>query len=64
MTSWVKVPDYAILSHTWGDEEVTIQNVISSTATNHKGYQKLVECCIEAEKIGVEYVWIYTCCSI
>lgn len=55
-----KVPPYAILSHTWGEEEVSHQGL--SGARNTKGFQKILQCCSRAKLDGYEYVWIDTCC--
>lgn len=37
------IPPYAILSHTWGDEneEVTFQDIIEGTGRDKAGYAKL-----------------------
>ncbi|KAI2463328.1 heterokaryon incompatibility protein-domain-containing protein [Annulohypoxylon bovei var. microspora] len=56
------VPPYAILSHTWGDEEVSFINFIEGKASSLKGYHKILGCCKQAIYDGLEYVWIDTCC--
>jgi hypothetical protein len=58
------VPSYAILSHTWSDEEVTFQNIQNPTSEVERlaGYQKVKECCNQAVSDGFQYVWIDTCC--
>jgi hypothetical protein len=55
-------PKYAILSHTWGSEEVTFEDVQEDTARKKKGFAKLQYTCDQAIKDGLEYVWIDTCC--
>jgi len=56
-------PEYAILSHTWGDQEVLFQDIGNkSKARTMKGYSKIKGCCAQALKDGFEYVWIDTCC--
>ncbi|KAF2181428.1 ankyrin, partial [Zopfia rhizophila CBS 207.26] len=57
-----EVPPYAILSHTWGEEEVTIQDMEGTHAANKKGYEKVEQCCSIARANGFDYVWIDTCC--
>jgi hypothetical protein len=57
-----KVPHYAILSHTWGDEEVTLQDMMTNEATGSKGYQKVKNACAIAAANDFEYIWIDTCC--
>lgn len=58
------VPSYAILSHTWGTEEVSFQDIQGShTGIKHRlGYQKIKKCCVQAAADGLDYVWIDTCC--
>jgi hypothetical protein len=61
-----KIPPYAILSHTWGEEEVSLQEMQSGEATGidvqKAGYQKIKKCCKTGAADGYEYVWIDTCC--
>ncbi|RBQ78853.1 hypothetical protein FVER14953_13540 [Fusarium verticillioides] len=56
------VPDYAILSHTWEQEEVLFQDMGSDSAKLKKGYAKLESCCRVARENGFEYIWDDTCC--
>ncbi|PLB36942.1 ankyrin repeat-containing domain protein [Aspergillus candidus] len=56
------IPPYAILSHTWEDDEVTFQDMHSADVVNKKGYQKIQDCCSVARAQGLDYVWIDTCC--
>lgn len=58
-----KKPSYAILSHTWGDGEVTLQD-LQQPGQSYKskpGFSKLLGCCNQAKKDGFEFVWIDTC---
>jgi hypothetical protein len=57
-------PHYAILSHTWGVEEISFQEIQKShDRIKHKaGYVKIQRCCAQAASDGFEYVWIDTCC--
>lgn len=57
-----EVPPYAILSHTWDEEEVTLQDMEGTRAANKKGYQKVKSCCSVAAANRFEYVWVDTCC--
>lgn len=58
-----KRPPYAILSHTWGDDEVTFQNLRNLEDVSQKrGYSKIIGCCKQARRDGYEYVWIDSCC--
>lgn len=55
---------YAILSHTWGDDEISFQDMRApSEATKlKKGYNKIVSACDQAIEDEIRYVWIDTCC--
>jgi hypothetical protein len=57
------LPEYAILSHTWGNEEVTLQEVsnVSPSVKSKSGYQKVEQCCRQALSDGIGYCWIDTC---
>ncbi|KAH6684899.1 heterokaryon incompatibility protein-domain-containing protein [Plectosphaerella plurivora] len=62
-----KPPPYAILSHTWGPEEVTFQDLCASAAPDRTswtkaGYAKIVQTCRLAKERGLDYAWIDTCC--
>ncbi|KAF9780402.1 hypothetical protein IL306_000176 [Fusarium sp. DS 682] len=58
-----KTPQYAILSHTWDGEEVTLQDWSSQTLLSKKsGYQKIVATCRQAKKDGYNYAWVDTNC--
>jgi len=56
------IPRYSILSHCWGHEEVTFQDINSGHFQHLKGYQKLAGCCTLSQREGFAYTWIDTCC--
>jgi hypothetical protein len=56
------IPPYAILSHTWGEGEVTFQNMQGSEAQNKAGFSKILSFCEQAKRDGFEWVWVDTCC--
>ncbi|KAK0731983.1 HET-R [Lasiosphaeris hirsuta] len=57
------IPPYAILSHTWReDEEVLFEDLNGVTNKNKAGYDKLWFCGDQAERDGLKYFWIDTCC--
>jgi len=56
------IPQYAILSHTWGDDEVLLEHIRSGKAAKRKAYTKLVGACAQALRDGYEWIWIDTCC--
>ncbi|KAI8216172.1 Vegetative incompatibility protein HET-E-1 [Colletotrichum sp. SAR 10_86] len=55
-------PPYAILSHTWEDEEVTLQDWNSPARDGMKGFQKILRTCQLAASDGIKYAWVDTCC--
>jgi hypothetical protein len=55
-------PIYAALSHTWGDEEVSFQDWDRPDRDKMKGFRKILGCCEQARKDGIEWVWVDTCC--
>lgn len=56
------IPPYAILSHTWEDEEVTLQHMLNGGYEKMKGFAKIKACCEQALEEGLEWVWVDTCC--
>jgi hypothetical protein len=56
------VPAYAILSHTWGKEEVSFQDMEASASIGKAGWKKIEFCAKQAAADGLEYFWIDTCC--
>jgi Cdc6-like AAA superfamily ATPase len=58
------IPKYAILSHTWGadTEEVTFQDLTNHTGENKSGYEKIYFCGRQADRDGLRYFWVDTCC--
>ncbi|KAI1207867.1 HET-domain-containing protein [Annulohypoxylon truncatum] len=64
---YVENPDnvkYAILSHTWEEEEVNFQEMKlhQATARKKKGFDKIAATCRLAEERGIPYAWVDTCC--
>lgn len=55
-------PPYAILSHTWGVEEVTFQEMGTPDAERKRGFKKITQCCAQAKLDGLKYAWVDTCC--
>ncbi|KAG9230206.1 heterokaryon incompatibility protein-domain-containing protein [Amylocarpus encephaloides] len=67
----LQIPPYAILSHTWGAEEVSFQELSSSlslgssstpTCIRKLGYLKINYACLQSIEHGLEWVWVDTCC--
>lgn len=53
---------YAILSHTWGDGEVSFQDFHRHGRELKEGFKKIRGCCNQARKDKIDWVWIDTCC--
>ncbi|KAI0121795.1 HET-domain-containing protein [Daldinia grandis] len=61
---------YAILSHTWEDDEITFNDIENDKATYpsantpaaHASLSKVLGACTQAAADGYEYIWIDSCC--
>ncbi|KAK0745590.1 hypothetical protein B0T18DRAFT_367313 [Schizothecium vesticola] len=57
------LPPYAILSHTWGDEELSLQQYTASEPhAQSKGFQKIQSASAQAARGGHQYLWVDTVC--
>jgi hypothetical protein len=56
------MPPYAILSHTWGREEVTFENIVGAKGRTKTGYKKLLFCAQQAATDGLQHCWVDSCC--
>lgn len=56
------IPPYAILSHTWTNDEVSYNELAAGTGKNKAGYDKIRFCGERAAHDGLQYFWIDTCC--
>jgi len=56
------IPEYAILSHTWGhpQDEVKLQELEDPNVRQKLGYQKIEYCCRQALNDQLEWVWVDT----
>ena len=64
MEEFISSPDrrFAVLSHTWGEEEVSFQQYATPEARSMAGYRKIERSCALALRSGFFYLWIDTCC--
>jgi hypothetical protein len=60
------IPAYAILSHTWGLEEVGFSEMIKpkhlESAQRQSGFHKIAMCCAQAQRDGYNWALVDTCC--
>jgi hypothetical protein len=56
------IPEYAILSHRWGAEEATFEDLQDRTGTKKAGYKKIRFCGEQTRRDGLKYFWVDTCC--
>ena len=56
------IPRYAILSHTWDDDEVLYSDIQNGTADQRKAFSKVTNAMQQARKDGYTYLWVDTCC--
>jgi hypothetical protein len=63
---FIEDPDacmYAILSHTWGHDEVSFQDMADlERARKKRGFSKIERTCQLARDRNIEYAWVDTCC--
>ncbi|KAL5356868.1 ankyrin repeat-containing domain protein [Aspergillus floccosus] len=62
-----EIPPYAILSHTWNQEEITLRDLEIEAPNyenlfNKKGYTKVRRACALARQSGYDWLWMDTCC--
>lgn len=59
------VPDYAILSHTWSNDEVSLKDITELSPDQlikKRGYEKVKTSCSKALEWGLKWIWIDTLC--
>lgn len=56
------IPDYAILSHRWSNDEATFKDFDRNVQQKRKGFEKIERCCEQAQRDGILWAWIDTCC--
>jgi hypothetical protein len=49
------ISSYAILSHTWGNQEVTFTDMVNDSGRSKIGYEKIKFCHDQAIKDGLQY---------
>jgi hypothetical protein len=53
---------YAILSHRWGQAEVTFEDMVDGLGRNKAGNEKIKFCGEQAAIDGLKYFWVDSCC--
>jgi len=62
------IPRYAILSHTWGKQEVLFKDIKDANVTRdideqkREGWNKIDFCAQQARRDGLDHFWVDTCC--
>ena len=57
-----QIPPYVIVSHCWGEEEVTFQDMNGSKWQSMRGARKILYASQQCRADGLSYMWIDTCC--
>lgn len=58
------IPRYAILSHTWGEDEMSFEDMQKWVRSKQRRcYIKIRFACQQACKDDFSYVWVDTCCK-
>lgn len=55
-----RAPPFAVLSHTWGDQECSLQDMDDPGVKSRAGYRKIKYCCEQALKDGLKWAWVDT----
>lgn len=56
------IPEYAILSHTWDNDEVVFEEFATAPHGTSQGHIKIANACRQAKDDGIGYCWVDTCC--
>jgi len=60
------IPECAILSHTWAEEEVSFQEMqrvnVDDMVRSKKGFDKIRLTCEQAQGDRIDWAWVDTCC--
>lgn len=58
------IPPYSILSHTWGKDEVSFQDITTNLEASaaKEGFVKIRHCAAQTLSDGLAYCWVDTCC--
>jgi len=64
MGSQLQQVNYAILSHTWGEDEVSFQDMqnLNRAVRAKKGFSKILHAAKQAKEDKLSWVWVDTCC--
>jgi hypothetical protein len=59
-----QIPQFAILSHRWGDDEVSYSDYVERRVTEGNGFQKIVDFCnfAKSQPEAHQWVWVDSCC--
>lgn len=64
--TFTDTPPYAILSHTWGSDEIEFADILKSpgdcTRKTQAAFRKIDFCAAQARKDGLRHFWVDTCC--
>ena len=55
-------PPYAILSHTWGADEVLFHDILSGDFSQKQSWVKIRSALKQTREDGNSYLWVDTCC--
>ncbi|KAF5372101.1 hypothetical protein D9758_004923 [Tetrapyrgos nigripes] len=60
---FTNIPCYAILSHTWEQDEVSFQDIQNlDVARSKAGWRKVENACGRARRYHFDWIWIDSCC--
>ncbi|KAF7197441.1 Vegetative incompatibility protein HET-E-1 [Pseudocercospora fuligena] len=59
-----QVPEYAILSHCWSENEISLAQYQAARDRTGSSFSKIVQCCelARSHPLNLKWAWIDTCC--
>lgn len=57
-----QTPPYAVVSHRWGEKELSFEEYTAGGDTTSHGYIKIVQCAEIAKSRGRDWIWVDTVC--
>ena len=57
-----EAPEYAVVSHKWGSDEVSYSDFLEDTYRRGRGWLKILKACKIAAARNVHWLWLDACC--
>ena len=57
-----EIPEYAVVSHKWGPDEVSYSDFLEDTHRRGRGWLKILKACKIAAGRNIHWLWVDACC--